>query len=86
MRSADKEVISALGRDWVEWLKNDEIRCKLNAWRKEEIEVSEKHYDLMRVITSSQKADMSLLQVLAVVSIIFFPLFSFATLILNSNL
>lgn len=69
MRCADEEKIRILGKDWIEWLKNDEVRLKLADWKeKEEQELSKSHGNLSEVLTSSQTSHLPLPEVLLRVS------------------
>ncbi|KAK3917364.1 S-antigen protein [Frankliniella fusca] len=38
VRTADGQTLRRLGEDWVDWLKEDELKAKLNAWEKQENE------------------------------------------------
>ncbi|XP_034243989.1 uncharacterized protein LOC117646842 [Thrips palmi] len=62
LRSAEESIVQKLGKDWVEWMKNDQIRLKLQHWKsKEEQEVLEKK--LKTILSANQ--DLPLLEVLS---------------------
>lgn len=62
IRSTQESIIQELGKDWVDWMKNDQIRLKLEHWKsQEEQEVLEAK---LKTILSSNK-DLPLLEVLS---------------------
>lgn len=64
LRSTQESIVQDLGKDWVDWMKNDQIRLKLQHWKnKEEQEVLERK---LKTILSSNK-DLPLFEVLSMV-------------------
>ncbi|KAJ1521163.1 hypothetical protein ONE63_002858 [Megalurothrips usitatus] len=65
LRTADEHAVQKLGKDWIEWLKDDEFRLKLSRWKKKELQdVNEKQQSLTKLLTRSPTSNLSLPQVL----------------------